>query len=40
MKIFSDLSKLDFSTKAGRDKIFAAVQYFASGEKQKAEALR
>jgi hypothetical protein len=40
IKIFSDLSKLDFSTKAGRDKIFAAVQYFASGERQKAEAKR
>ena len=40
MKIFSDLSKLDFSTKAGRDKIFAAVQYFASGERQKAETKR
>lgn len=40
MKIFSDLSKLDFSTQAGRDKIFAAVQYFASGEKQKADYQR
>jgi hypothetical protein len=40
MKIFSDLSKLDFSTKAGRDKVFAAVQYFASGERQRAEAQR
>ena len=39
-KIFSDLSKLDFSTQAGREKIFAAVQYFASGEKQKAEYQR
>jgi hypothetical protein len=39
-QIFSDIGKLDFSTKAGRDKIFAAVQYFASGERQKAEAKR
>jgi len=39
-KIFSDLSKLDFSTKTGRDKIFAAVSYFASDERQKAEAKR
>lgn len=38
--IFSDSGKLDFSTKLGRSKIFAAVQYFASGERQKAEALR
>ncbi len=38
-KIFSDLSKLDFSTKAGRDKIFAAVQYFAT-ERPKIEAER
>ena len=40
MKIFADLSKLDFSTPEGRGKIFAAVQYFASGERQKAEAKR
>ena len=40
MKIFKDLSKLDFSTQAGRDKIFAAVQYYASGEKQKADYQR
>jgi hypothetical protein len=39
-KIFSDLSKLDFSTKEGRDKVFAAVQFFASGERQKADAQR
>jgi hypothetical protein len=39
-KIFSDLSKLDFSSAAGREKIFAAVQYFASGGPAKAEAER
>ncbi|MBE3126196.1 MAG: hypothetical protein IMZ57_11140 [Acidobacteria bacterium] len=39
-KIFSDLSKLDFSSPSGREKIFAAVQYFASGGPAKAEAER
>ncbi len=38
-KIFKNLSMLDFSTKSGRDKIFAAVQYFAT-ERPKAEAER
>ncbi len=37
-KIFSDYSKLDFRTKEGRDKIFAAVQYFASDARIEAEA--
>ncbi len=32
MRIFSDISKLDFSTPVGRDKIFAALNYFASGK--------
>lgn len=38
-KIFKDFSKVDFSTKEGRDKVFAAVQYFAT-EKPKSDAAR
>jgi hypothetical protein len=38
-RIFSDFGKLDFSTKEGRAKIFAAVQYFAT-ERAKEVAKR
>jgi hypothetical protein len=38
-KIFKDFSLVDFLTKEGRDKAFAAVQYFAT-EKPKADAAR
>lgn len=37
-QIFKDYSRLDFSTPEGRKKIFGALQYFASGERMKAEA--
>ena len=30
-RIFSDYGKIDFSTSQGREKVFAALQYFASG---------
>ena len=45
-KIFSNFSKVDFSTPEGREKVFAALQYFASGkgridaERKKAAALQ
>lgn len=37
-KIFSDLSKLDFSTPDDREKIYAAVNYFASGKGRADQA--
>jgi hypothetical protein len=37
-KIFSSFGKIDFATKEGRDKIFAALQYFASNKRAEAEA--
>ena len=39
-KIFSDLSKIDFKTPEGRAKVFAAVQYYASGKHLEAEGKR
>jgi len=37
-KIFSNYGKMDFATKEGRDKIFAALHYFASNKRANEEA--